>query len=173
MGRDSEYNHRSLYFRRFRCHLFFSFTASIEGDIVKSQVLRVVESLSSDLKSSQLDLQNIQTIVNGLQAPDLSEQDREVSCKNRNTEIQATVMISWIVMIGAAMLVLILLYLQLTGQHIDLGVLLWKNFFMLLAVVLTESGFLVFVTQTYVSVDINVIKKQVFASLLGWAGLQE
>jgi hypothetical protein len=135
---------------------FFTYVSKVEGDVVKSQMSRIVNDLAggSNLILTPDQKKSIGTAIqNNLVVPDMSTEDAEVKSNNNKLKKKALKIFGSIVIAGLA--VIAYLYMK---YSINLTEIVKYSLIILLVVALTEYLFVTEVSKNYEIVDPNYVR---------------
>ena len=135
---------------------FFTYVSKVEGDVVKSQMSRIVNDLvgGSNLILTPDQRKSVgQAIQNNLIVPDMSAEDAQVRENDNKLKKKALKIFGTIVVCG--LLVIAYLYMK---YHINFGEILKYSLIILAVVALTEYLFVTEVSKNYEIVDPNYVR---------------
>jgi len=129
--------------------LFFTYGAYIEKDIVKKQVIRLIDNLTSEAKS-------LDAKIPHLTIPPNEDLDKTVKESNNKLIKKAFLYLSVGFIGGIALTIGLWLY---SKKNFDYKHMAYENFGLLFLVALTELAFFGVVSRNYRTLDSNRIKK--------------
>ena len=142
---------------------FFTYASRIEKNIVEIRCKKIIEDLTDPIVTLSTPdmIDQINSNLEKLTQPDLSEEDEKVSANNKALLKKSFIVISILFILGIfAVLVLYLIY------KFPLKNLIISNIVMLIFVALTEFMFMTFFAQNYITVDSNFIKNKIINVLI-------
>lgn len=154
-----------IFIATFLTIFFFTYTASVEKQMVKNQVGLILKNLFNNAKYIDDNIKlEIGSKINTLEPPDLSQEDKETKKNNEEIFNNAIKMI----VIGSTISLIISYYLFKLDSDPNKGSfynLLKENVVLLMSVAFTEFMFLNLISKNYVYGDANFIKKQILITL--------
>lgn len=140
---------------------YFTYTAQIEGEIVKEQVKTTIDELAFNIKNSGIDMSQAKQFVNNISTPDMSEADKDVEKKNK----ELLTMCIWIMGIFAMITFGIIILIKFFFSFSLIPIIL-INLLLVGAVAGIEILFLNVIVKNYRSLDSNFVKKTIVDEIL-------
>lgn len=150
-----------LFFSIFIGIFYFTYAAMIEKTVVKTQVVNAITTLLHDSQFIKYDRAKMKAVLNSMSPPDLSKEDKEVEAKN--AKIVKSTIILFSVFAAVVSIIILILY---KIYKFDFKPILIVNVILLVFVAITEVFFLNVIASKYMSLDPNVVKKEVISKLL-------
>ena len=135
--------------------LFFTYGAYIEKQIVKKQVVRLIENVTDEAKALGYDIPNVQISAD-------KSKDEEVKKNNRDLLKTAFIYLS-VGFVGG--IVLTFLLWKYSKKNINYKHIAVENLALLVLVALTEIAFFGVISRNYRTLDSNKIKKYILENL--------
>jgi hypothetical protein len=146
---------------------FFTYVAKVEEEVVKTKVNYLVDSFTGDQKIFFKDPLIRSTFTKGidkLEAPDMSKEDQLV--QENNDKLFATAIDVVINMLSIAVIVYLLYFLSLSGKDSKNALkVLVISLTTVVAVAITELGFLHIVVANYKALDPNYFRAKILKNL--------
>lgn len=143
---------------------FFTYAAKIEEQVVKDQMEFLCINITNMAKLGGKEInQEMIKLINNINPPDLSEEDKKASDNNNNI-MKHVIKLG----IGFSIFVSIIIlgvYLKFGKKSYDLGEIITDNFVILLFIALTEFAFLTFIGSKFISIDPNKTKLSIIQNL--------
>lgn len=133
---------------------YFTYTSRIEEEILTIQIKNLVNNLSGGIKKLNLDKNQIKKVIDNITLPDLSKQDKEVEDHDNQLKKKAFFIFGIISLVCVILMFIFAYFYNVNVKSIILG-----NLLLLCFVALTEWFFLNFVAKSYMSLDINMVKR--------------
>lgn len=134
---------------------FFTYVAKVEEEVVKKHIDHIVSNIlrDSDIVLTPVQKQVFRTsVIENLQAPDMSVEDAHVEENNR--KIIETSFTVFGVLIGVGLLVVTVLWWR---YRFDARTVVIHTLLLLAVTAITEFLFITFVTKKYVLIDENKV----------------
>ena len=130
----------------------------IEPKVITSQVDRVIEELTEDMKIilSDSQKQQLKTIFSNMTPPDMTEEDKKAAESNKQLLKNAAIFLGVTLVVGFIIIAILVFKYKIDFK--DLKEILIENMVILLCVAATEFAFLSFIAKSYRSLDPNTIK---------------
>lgn len=133
---------------------YFTYTKTVEEEILNIQIKNLVNNLSSGIKKLNLNQDDIKKVINSIELPDLSKADQEVEEHNNELKTKAAFIFGII-----GLVCIIILFVFSYFYKVDIKNILLINLMLLVFVGVTEWFFLNYIAKSYMSLDINMVKK--------------
>jgi len=154
-----------IFIATFLAIFFFTYTATVEKNIVENQLDLILNNLFNDTQYLSDDIKSqISQKLADLETPDMSKEDEKAKQNNQIVLNNAIKIISITSVCGLA----ISYYLFKNSSDTNKGTyfdLLKENILLLLSIALTEYFFINAISKNYVYGDTNFVKKQILISL--------
>lgn len=150
---------------------FFTYVSRVEGEIVESQVRKIVKDLTSSLAFYSSGSNNnakemlLKQALERLTVPDLSSADAEVREKNHEIKKKAALIFGVLIAIGVFIIFILYVIGHKYGKKIELRKLIISNIIILVLVAITEFVFVTTVSKNYQIVDANFVRYRILADL--------
>lgn len=138
---------------------FFTYGKTVEENVVKTQSEFIATSLANDV-SMFIGPEQAKFISKQITAPDMSQQDAEVSASNAALQKHAYTILAIAGIIG-----LLVSYGISRMYDMDFGSLLKSNLIILAGVAMTEYVFLTYIGQNFISADPNFVRYKILSVL--------
>ena len=149
-------------FSIFLAIFYFTYASKIEKDILDIQLKNLVDNLTSDLTSANIDSSQIKKIINNTKI-DLTKEDNEVADENKKIINKAIISFGLFAAVTVT-IVSILFYMH----DINIRDIIITNLILLFFVAITEIFFLNMIAKSYRSLDPNIVKKNLLDKLLSF-----
>lgn len=146
---------------------FFTYVANVEGDIIKTQISKVIDDFVSStglILTPEQKTQVGKIIVENLSVPDMSKQDSDV--QNTNNDLIKKSMIIFGALIGIGIFVIAILWYF---YRFDILEILKYSLIMLGVIAMTELLFVTLVTKNYRLIDENYLSYLIITTLQEYA----
>lgn len=142
---------------------YFTYVASVEGDVVKAQVSYIVDSLVRDLSIALSPAQKtmIRTyITRTIKTPDTTEADAKVESSNQSLFIEAAIIFAILIGVG-----LIIVGIMRYKYKFDALETFQVSLLMLCVVAATYYAFITFIVKNYNLIDSNYVRYLILSKL--------
>jgi len=157
-----------LLFAVFVSAFYFTYTSTVEGEIVQAQIENVIKSFTEDLHNSGVDISGLSSVVNNMGTPDYSSEDSSAQANNSVLVRNAIIAVcSFSVFVIVA--VFVLLKFGKTQMHLTSIIVI--NLILVCAVAGTEFFFLNVITRNYISLDPNYVRTVIVDNAIALQGL--
>ena len=146
---------------------FFTYVASVESDIIKTQISDVINEF---VKSTDIEIKTEKknqigkVIINSLNIPDMSEADDKA--KKNNDDLFKKSIIVFGALIGIGVLAILIMWYFYRFNILEI---VKYSFIILGLVALTEIVFVTFVTKNYRLIDKNYLSYLILTNLQKYA----
>jgi len=134
---------------------FFTYVSKVEGEIVKNQMNSIVQDITGGINAFLPDAEEekLKESINGINLPDMSQQDNETQTANNALMKQAIMAIA--VVNGVGLLIILGLWYY---YRFPVKTLIIQNIIIIAFVAITEFCFVTFITKNYKPLDPNYVK---------------